>query len=201
MLSIIIPTLNEERYLPRLLDAIKLQDFSDYEIIVSDAGSSDKTAAIAQDFNCRLIVDSEHRHPGWQRNIGAKAASGDILLFLDADSCLQPRFLSEAVSEFTSRNLTVAGFAIEFNPNSFLYSLFAFCFNIFLRLRQYYSPSAVGAGLLARKSVHDQAGGFDTSVLLVEDYDYCVRLARFGRFRIIKSHNYIVFFPPPGEGG
>jgi len=191
MLSIVIPTLNEEKYLPQLLQSIQSQEFSDYEIIVSDGGSQDRTGEIAKSSGCRLVSDSAHRHPGWQRNIGAAAALGDTLLFLDADSYLQPGFLGDVVSEFQSRDLAVAGFAIKFYPNSPLYSLFALFFNAFLRLRQYYSPSAVGAGLLAKKSAHDQAGGFDTSIILVEDYDYCVRLSRFGRFRILKSHRLL----------
>ena len=60
MLSIIIPTLNEEKYLPRLLESIKNQNFSDYEIIVSDGGSSDSTKQIALDNNCLFTVDIEH---------------------------------------------------------------------------------------------------------------------------------------------
>ena len=86
MLSIIIPTLNEEKYLPRLLESIRRQNFSDYEIIVSDGGSSDKTEEIAKSFKATFFVDSSIRHPSAQRNNGARISKGDTLLFLDADS-------------------------------------------------------------------------------------------------------------------
>ena len=54
MLSIIIPTLNEESYLPKLLNSIKKQDFQDYEMIVADAGSKDKTIEIALASGCKI---------------------------------------------------------------------------------------------------------------------------------------------------
>ncbi len=55
-LSIIIPTYNEEEYLPKLLYSIKEQNFKDYEIIVADAGSIDKTKEIAESYGCKVIM-------------------------------------------------------------------------------------------------------------------------------------------------
>jgi len=191
MLSIIIPTLNEEKYLPNLLKSIKKQEFIDYEIIVSDGGSQDKTIKIAEQYDCRVIIDSEHHHPSWQRNNGAKIAKGQYLLFLDADSVLQDNFLQLTVDEFVNRRLTVAGFYIKFNPNRPIYSIYSFFFNIFLFLRQYYLPSAVGAGIMATREEHQHIQGFDVSILLVEDYDYCQRLAKQGKFRMIKSQKLL----------
>jgi glycosyltransferase involved in cell wall biosynthesis len=187
MLSIIIPTLNEEKFLPRLLDSIKNQKFSDYEIIVSDGGSIDKTRQIALDNNCRFVLDTEHHHPSWQRNNGAAIARGDILLFLDADTVLQPDFLGKVVPEFISRNLCGAGFYFSFNPNSASYRVFSALANFFCFFRQYFSPASVGAGLLAKKEAHNLIKGFDPEVLLAEDYDYCERIAHRGKFRMIKS--------------
>ena len=82
MLSIIVPTLNEEEYLPKLLESIKKQDFKDYEIIVADAGSEDKTLEIAKKRGC-IITKGGSITVG--RNNGAKVARGDIFLFLDSD--------------------------------------------------------------------------------------------------------------------
>jgi glycosyltransferase involved in cell wall biosynthesis len=187
MLSIVIPTLNEEKFLPRLLRSIKDQDFSDYEIIVSDGGSSDHTAEIAAENSALFVVDRDHHSPSWQRNNGAAAAKGDLLLFLDADSVLQPGFLGKAVKEFEDRELVGAGFYFNFNPNRWSYRIFAFFYNIFCFFRQYLSPASVGAGIMSRKETHDAITGFDTDIILAEDYDYCRRLAGQGRFRMIKS--------------
>jgi len=187
MLSIIIPTLNEEKFLPRLINSIKAQNFSDYEIIVSDGGSQDNTRQIALHNNCRFIVDTEHHSPSWQRNNGASIANGDILLFLDADTVLQSNFLERVIPEFISRKLTGAGFFFDFNPNSISYRIFSSLANFFCFFRQYFSPASVGAGLLATRGAHNAINGFDPEVLLAEDYDYCDRIADVGKFRMIKS--------------
>lgn len=187
MLSIVIPTLNEERFLPRLLDSIKGQDFSNYEIIVSDGGSSDRTAEIAVKYGARFIVDHDHHSPSWQRNNGAAVARGDQLLFLDADSVLSPGFLGRVVREFQSRALVGAGFYFHFNPNRLSYRIFAFFYNLFCFFRQYLSPVSVGAGIMSTKYAHEAIKGFNTELILAEDYDYCRRLAGQGRFRMINS--------------
>lgn len=191
MVSIIIPTLNEEKFLPRLLESIKDQDYRDYEIIVSDGGSLDRTRQIAEDNNCLFVEDREHHHPSWQRNNGVKISKGDILLFLDADSVLQAGFLRKSISEFENRRLVGAGFYFVFNPNSLSYNLFSWLANFFCFFRQYFSPASVGAGILARREAHEAINGFDVEVLLAEDYDYCDRLAKQGRFRMIKSQKLL----------
>ena len=105
MLSIIIPALNEEKYLPRLLRSIKNQSFKDYEIIVADANSKDKTRRIAKKFGCKLIKGGIH---AVGINNGAKKAKGNVLLFLDADTHLPKGFLSKNFHTFKNKNLDVA---------------------------------------------------------------------------------------------
>ena len=78
--SLIIPCLNEEKYLPLLLDSIKKQNFKDYEIIIADAGSKDKTLEIAKKYDCRIIPGGL---PAKGRNEGAKIAKGELLFFCD----------------------------------------------------------------------------------------------------------------------
>ncbi|MFA5131653.1 MAG: glycosyltransferase [Patescibacteria group bacterium] len=187
MISIIIPTLNEEHYLPLLLEAIKKQKFSDYEIIVSDGGSKDNTQAIARDYGCRFVSDTEHHHPAWQRNNGAAVAQGDVLVFLDADTMLQADFLEKVIAEFYERKLSGAGFYIKFNPNRPAYNIYSFLYNIFCYPRQFFAPASIGAGIVARREAHEAIKGFDTGLFLAEDYDYCYRLSRLGKFRMIKS--------------
>ena len=110
MLSIIIPTLDEEKYLPILLSQIKKQSFSDYEIIVADGGSTDKTVEIAKSFDCKVTNGGL---PAKGRNEGAKIARGEIFLFLDSDNIYLPeKFLEKLIFEFEKRNLGVASFPI-----------------------------------------------------------------------------------------
>ena len=89
-ISIIIPTLNEEEYLPKLLESIQQQRFKDMEIIVADAGSKDKTVQIAKTHGCKVTAGGL---PGKGRNEGAKVAKGDVLFFIDSDAFLPSHFL------------------------------------------------------------------------------------------------------------
>ncbi len=185
-LSIIIPTLNEEKYLPRLLHSLKEQNFSDYEVIVSDAISEDQTQRVASDWGARVVVDSR-RHPSYQRNTGAQSARGDILLFLDADTVLPSDFLAASLKEFIDRRLDGAGFYLRFNSPKKFYIIYRFIYNGVSCLAQYFKPVVVGAGIMVKKSMHDSLGGFDETIFIGEDHEYCERILHWGRFRLIKS--------------
>ena len=111
MLSIIIPTLNEEDYLPWLLNSIKKQDFVDYEIIIADAGSKDKTLSIAKSYGCKIVPGGL---PAKGRNEGAKAAKGDMLIFLDSDVLIpHSKFIENSLAEFKKKNLDIAIFPLS----------------------------------------------------------------------------------------
>ena len=86
MISIIIPTLNEERSLPALLKAIRRQTV-DHEVIVVDGGSQDRTLDVARDQKARTLVARPGR--GAAMCLGAAEARGEVLFFLHADSTLQ----------------------------------------------------------------------------------------------------------------
>ena len=188
MLSIIIPTLNEEKYLPRLLEAIKGQDFFDYEMIVSDGGSSDQTVMIANKFSARVVIDGRIKHPSAQRNNGMAIAQGEIFLFLDADSVIEPGFLKIADEQFREKKLTAAGFYLVFNPNRWYYNFYSFISNTICLVKQLTAyPAAVGAGMMVSRSAYEKIGGFDVEVALAEDYDYCARLSKIGKFRMING--------------
>ncbi len=188
MLSIIIPTLNEEKYLSKLLESIKRQTFSDYEIIVSDACSEDNTIQIAENFNCKVVIsDKERRHPSIQRNAGAKIAQGDIIIFFDADTgIIGDDFLEKVVVEFNSRNLGAAGFYLLFDSNKFFYRFYRRVYNFVVFCAQYFKPMAVGAGIITRKKWHDEVGGFDESLFIGEDQVYCEKISKLAKFRMLK---------------
>ena len=103
--SIIIPTYNEEEYLPVLLESIKKQSFEDYEVIVADANSTDKTREIAESYGC-IVVDGGL--PAVGRNNGAKVAKGEYLLFLDSDLELTDDYLRNVIYEFRMERLGIA---------------------------------------------------------------------------------------------
>lgn len=184
MISIIIPAYNEEKYLPLLLKSIRNQTYKDYEIIVADAGSSDKTRQIARKYGCRIAKGGL---PAAGRNNGAKAARGSILLFLDADVEFGGNFLKNAVNEFKKRELDIAGFYIHPIGNNAVDKIFFSIFNLWIFATQLFYPNASGSGILCRKWLHKKINGFDETIKLSEDMDYAKRCGKYGRFRIIKS--------------
>ncbi|HOZ53174.1 MAG TPA: glycosyltransferase [bacterium] len=194
MISIIIPTLNEEKYLPLLLDSIKKQSYQDYEIIVSDGCSDDKTLEVAKAYGCKTILaKKDERHPSIQRNNGAKIAQGDILLFLDADTALpNNKFLEIAINDFKKRGMGVAGFFMDFQSKKFFYRFYYSVYNSLAFLAQYIKPLAVGAGIIIKKDLHNYIGGFDEKVFIGEDQIYCEQAAKKEKFRLIK--NTKIFF-------
>ena len=189
MISIVIPALNEESYLPKLLDCIRKQTYKDLEIIVADAGSTDATRKIAGKYGCKVVNGGM---PAVGRNNGAKAAKGKILLFLDADVQLEKDFLKNALDEFDDLNLDVAGCLIYPLGNNLADKFFFWLFNLWTFSTQFFYPNASGACILCRKYLHDKVNGFDESIKLSEDMDFVKRCGKIGKFRILKKVKFYV---------
>ena len=188
MLSIVVPTLNEEYYFPFLIESIKKQEFSDYEIIVADASSVDATVEIAKKYDCRIVQGGS---PAKGRNNGAKAAKGDFLLFLDADIVLPYDFLDKAMSEFIKRGMDIASFRVSsFNLfPSFIFNVF---YNYPIIVFEKILPHAA-MGILVKKSVFKKLKGFDESIFLAEDHDLARRAVKISKYGIIKSTKLFTF--------
>ena len=183
MLSIVIPTLNEEKYLPLLLEAIKKQNFNDLEIIVADADSQDRTIEIARDFGCKIVPGGL---PALGRNEGAKVAKGDTLLFMDADNVFLPEnFLKQLIAEFEKRNLDIASFPIYPRGNGF--DKFAYgLYNWWTKITQNFLPHATNS-VLVKKEIYEKIEGFDEEIKIAEDHEFARRASKFGKFGFIKT--------------
>ncbi len=183
MLSIIIPTKNEEKYLPILLSQIKKQNFKNYEIIVADADSQDKTVEIAKSFGCKVVRGGL---PARGRNEGAKVAKGDIFLFMDADNIYLPdQFLEKLISEFKRRNLGVASFPI-YPKGNLIDKICYFLYNKFVEIFQNWTAFATNSVLIKRE-VFEKVGGFDEEVKIGEDHDLAKRASKISKFGFIKT--------------
>ncbi len=164
--------------------SIKKQEFSDYEIIVADNKSSDQTRAIAADYGCKITGGGL---PAKGKNSGAKAAKGDLLLFLDADAVLPRKFLEKSIREFSKRKLNVASFRIIPIERRALYqfALDAF-YNFPILILEKVLPHGAMA-ILIEKKLFEDLGGFDEEIKLAEDHDLIRRAAKAARYGIIKS--------------
>ena len=184
MISIIIPTLNEEKYIPYLLSSIKKQSFKNYEIIIADANSKDRTKEIASKNGCCII---EGGLPAVGRNKGAEIAEGDLLLFLDADVILPKDFLKNALKEFNQRWLDVASCFILPLSDKKIDDLLYGCGNLYYQVNQYFQPQAPGYCILIEKELHKKINGFNEKIKLAEDWDYVTRASKNGKFRFLRN--------------
>lgn len=185
ILSIIIPTYNEEEYLPVLLESIKEQSFDDYEVIVADANSTDKTREIAESYGC-IVVDGGL--PGVGRNNGAKVAKGEYLLFLDSDLKLTDDYLRNVIYEFRMERLGIAITQMVPLSNKANDKIFHELANYFMISVEKIKPHGAGCyGIIARKELHDACGGFDEDLNFGEDTDYIERLAKKERFKVLRN--------------
>jgi glycosyltransferase involved in cell wall biosynthesis len=185
MLSIIIPAKNEEGTIDRLLKSIKRQSFKDYEIIVADAHSTDKTAAIAKRSGARVVNGGM---PGPGRNRGAEVAKGCNLLFLDADVILPKDFLKKNYRDFLNRNLDVATTFVSPLSRKLIDKIIFKNINIGYRLIEKIKPGAQGFHIFAKKKWFDKVKGFDEKAYFCEDYDFVLKIwKKGGRFGILEG--------------
>jgi glycosyltransferase involved in cell wall biosynthesis len=181
MLCIIIPALNEEKFLPQLLASIEAQNL-DCEIIIADADSTDHTRELALQSGCRVVRGGRQAKG---RNEGAKVARGDLLLFLDADIILPNILLNPLLTEFKRRHLAIATCsATPLSRNPFDWLTF-FVANTAIVLCQSFHPFAQGFFILIKKSIHEKIGGFDETITFGEDSEYVARAAKHGHFGVL----------------
>ena len=103
--SIIIPAYNAEDFLPRCLDTIFSQEFTDYEVIVIDDGSTDGTAALLGSYPQLKVIHQENQGMATARNRGLDAAQGDYILFVDSDDELMPQALSSLAPHLNGEDI------------------------------------------------------------------------------------------------
>ena len=184
-ISIIIPTFNEEEYLPKLLESIQKQTFNDYEVIIADSNSQDKTVEIATKYNCKIVKGGL---PAVGRNNGAKVAQGDFLVFLDSDLILTENYLENTVKEFEDKNIDIGISQMIPITDKLIYKIaHSFC-NYFLILIEKIKPHGAGCyGIITKRSKHIEANGFDESLDFGEDTDYIERIGKKSKFKVLRN--------------
>jgi glycosyltransferase involved in cell wall biosynthesis len=189
LVSIIIPTYNEEKYLPQLLKSITRQEYSPYEIIVSDNRSKDMTRQIAESYGARIVSGGR---PARGRNNGALAAKGGILLFLDSDVVLSKGFLESAVKEFQKKRLTIAVAGIKAKSRKMSERMLFRTADLFIKAVKSFRPYGAGCcGIMVRANTHKKIKGFNEKYTLGEDTDYIERAAKRGKFNVLDAVIYV----------
>ncbi|MBM3732809.1 MAG: glycosyltransferase [Acidimicrobiia bacterium] len=172
MISVIIPTLNEETALPSLLNRLAKEP-ARHEVVVVDGGSRDRTVALAESSGARVVLTPPGR--GQQLAAGVRVAGGDILLFLHADSRF-PKGGMEAIERAMASARVVGGnFRLLFDGDDG-FSRWLNGFYAAIRRRGFYYGDS---GVFVRRPVHDSLGGI-RPIALMEDYDFVRRLESAG---------------------
>jgi glycosyltransferase involved in cell wall biosynthesis len=183
-ISVVIPSFNEEKYIGRLLRSLEKQSFKNFEIIVADGGSTDRTRKIASKFPRVRIVIEKRRGIGIGRNAGAHAARGKIIVFIDADTTASENLLKSYNAAFKEKDIVAAtGPILPLEKTSEMMKLgFEFVSVLFVKSSILIGkPSIIGSNFAIRKSTFDKIGGFDERFVTYEDYDLSLRIRKIGR--------------------
>jgi glycosyltransferase involved in cell wall biosynthesis len=162
-ISVIVPTLNEGKNIPNLLNSLENQTLKDFEVVVVDGGSSDKTIALAEAYHSNIVVERGlAEYPS--RNHGAKIANGDILLFTCADVVFPRGLLAKIAKSFQDPEL-VAMTGPDWPTDSTVamveygvYNFARFLFSSFPKPAKRFSTST--NFLAVRKAAFEKTGGF-----------------------------------------
>lgn len=175
MISVIVPALNEEKDLEACLRRLSCQRVDeDYEILVVDGGSEDRTVSLAQK-HADLVIPQKSRGIGGARRDGAAAASGDKLAFTDADTLVSPEWLSEISSNLMGWD-ACTGPVIY--PQSDIRSEIIESWRSLYRLLSVSNfHYIIGSNMAVKANAYWQAGGH-SEISLLDDYDLSLKLFR-----------------------
>jgi glycosyltransferase involved in cell wall biosynthesis len=183
-ISVLIPAFNEEDHLPRTLESVRTS-FAEvgedsYEVVVCDNNSTDATTAIAEKFGARVVFEP-HNQIARARNTAAERAVGEWLIFLDADTTLNPALLRATLRLFEAGGICGGGSVLRFDHDKLgliHLALMSFWNGISVRF-----GLAAGSYIFCLQQAWEQVGGFDTAVYAGEELYFSRKLKRWGRER------------------
>ncbi|WP_159448833.1 glycosyltransferase family 2 protein [Demequina sp. NBRC 110053] len=184
-ISVIIPAYNAEATLGEQLDAMLRQDCGEpFEVVVSDNGSTDGTAALVNRYggslpHLRRVDSSARRGPGAARNVGAAAASGDLLLFCDADDVAADSWVRLMTDALSAHEFVGGGWELQsLNPGHHLAHIEPPVLTYVSFMPEL--PAHGGGNLGIRRHLFERVQGFDESLRVGEDIDLCWRVQLAG---------------------
>jgi len=197
LLSFVVPAHNEARYIAATLDSIHAAARAvgePYEIVVANDSSTDDTAQIARDRGAR-VVDSGKRQIAATRNVGARAATGELLVFVDADTHVHAALVAEALRALRS-GAVGGGARVTFNAA--VPRWLPFFMAIFTPIYFGIGRWAAGCFVFCTRAAFEAAGGFDEATYAGEEIHFSRALKKVGRFVILRE--WVATSPRKVEG-
>lgn len=183
-ISVIVPAFNEEKLLAATLARIREATAGlDAELIVCDNNSTDRTAEIARQAGAKVVFEPVNQISR-ARNSGAAAASGDWLVFVDADSLLGHELLQDLVEALRSGRYVGGGATVRFDEADRASHAAVAIWNAISRTMRW----AAGSFVFCRSDAFRAIGGFSTELYASEEIDFSRRLKRLGAFTILHRH-------------
>lgn len=195
--SIIIPCYNQALYLSKAIDSILSQSFQDWEVIIINDGSTDQTQLVAESFKISdkrvFVVNQSNKGLSAARNTGVALAKGQVINFLDADDWLLNNCLQIVFDHFLKYkyDVLVTGFTY-FKESSPIHSHF-FSFQEISISRLIEGNIAPPVAFFVKNNVVKVVGDFDVTLKGCEDWDYWIRIGKFG-FRFFSIRDILVAY-------
>ena len=226
LISVVVAAYNEEEYLPRCLTAVTSQNFpkEEYEIVVVDNNSTDKTAEIAKSFGARVIREEKQGNT-YAISRGMNEAKGEIIANTDADTVVAPDWLNRIKEIFEDPKVVAAtGTANMDTGNRFFNWLSGDFYEGFLKFNFLLGKTHItGFNMVVRRSAFEKIGGINEKFTMSSDVDLGLRMGKVGKvvlssklkattsvrrwessplstlFAYFKSYIYVVWLrkPPP----
>ncbi len=185
LISVVIPAFEEECYLGRTLDSLRdaaallrEREGVPVEIIVVDNDSSDATAEVARARGAKVVREAVH-NISKVRNTGAAAASGDVLVFVDADTTVPAETLQRVFQAVSGPGRFGGALDTDYRPSKLASKIYLRAWRVVGRL----AGLAQGATQFCRREAFDALGGYDEALYMGEDVDFYQRLKRLARRR------------------
>lgn len=196
-ISVVIPAFNEEKYIHKCLKAVGNQEFprNNYEVIIVDNNSTDKTVEIAKSFGVKIVKEIRQGNT-FALNRGMRSAKGEIIACIDADTIVFPNWLENIEKIFEDKEIVGAtGPAYVKTGNFFLDLLCAKFYEYALRLNFFIGKAhTVGLNFAVRKKTFDEIGGVDENYTMSCDVDLGLRLGKKGKVIFSKDMKVIASF-------
>lgn len=196
--SIVIPTLNEETYLPRLLEDLAKQTFHSFEVIIVDAESEDETQKKAKNFKKKFqkfrFLTTTKRNVSYQKNTGGLAAEGQYIIFMDADNQIPQNFLQKLEEKIKDPKPDIFTCWSKADSKHTSEISIAALFNFILEASKLIQkPQGFGACIGCQREKFRSCGGFNPKISFAEDVDFIARCYKKKfRYHIFREPQYIV---------